>query len=63
MSSEIEPAFEKRTKFPINIRLKRAKIRQLKMTINQFIKKIHEEKTHFFLRICCSTLEITTLWY
>ena len=36
MSSKIEPAFEKTTKFSMKIRLKRTIIRQLKRTINQF---------------------------
>ena len=35
MRSKIELAFEKSTKFPIKIRLKRTIIRQQKMTINQ----------------------------
>ena len=40
MSSKIERAFEKRTKFSIKIRLKRTIIRQQKMTINQCKKNL-----------------------
>ena len=56
MSSEIDGAFEKRTKFSIKIRLKRTLIRQLKRTINQYKKKLHEEKTHFCKNVFLYTM-------
>ena len=49
MSSKIERAFEKRTKFPIKTRLKRTLFRQLQRTINQY-KKFTWEKITFFCK-------------
>ena len=48
MSFKIERAYEKMPKFSIKIRLKRTVYRQLKRTINQSKKKLHEEKNTFF---------------
>ena len=49
MSSKIEQAFEKTTKFSIKIRLKRTLIRQLKRTINQ-CKISYMRKNIFFCK-------------
>ena len=48
ISSKIERAFEKTTKFSIKIRLKRTLIRQLKRTINQ-CKISYMRQNTFFL--------------